>query len=752
MATKTALTTHPDPAPSRRSGFLLGSRLRLSMAFGLIVLLLLLGGAYVLAQQRQDQAARVAPAVQVAGLPVAGLKPADAQAAIAARFAGIADQQVVLRKDGRIWTFTARDLGITLDAAATAQAAAQAGRDAKDPAVGLVFTRDRATADAALRVIAADVAVPAQDATLTADADGVRVVPAQPGHRLDPDATWNALVAATSQASFGDVAVQVQDVAPQVLDKDIAPALATVHRLSDKPVVLNGHDLGGTPRSWTIDPGTLRTWLQITAAGTGPVAVQNQLDDAGITSYLQGLAADVKHPAQNATLSLPNYVTTTVLTADAPGQQLNVAATLARIQAAALADGKGRTVDLVIDPVLPTVTAAALQPLKDRLDRQMHEGLALTYGDKIYQLSGSQVALVLYVQPVPGAAVPYQVNVSDADAAHLATLVAQATDQLAQDAVYRLVDNKISLVKTPQDGVKVDRVQTAAAIKDALLTGKSSVPMVATTLKPTFAATDQANNIVTPNLLQSDSTFYGGSSPERNWNVTLGASKLDGWLVAPGAVFSLNDALGDLTLAAGYKMGWAILVQAGNVSTIPAEAGGICQVATTLFHPVFWAGLPMVEHHHHSYWISLYGVAPMGRQGLDATISPPDWDFKFRNTTGNWLLIRAHGDHQNVKVELWGTNPGWRVQVDGPVITQIVHTDPRPVRELSDKLAAGREVQVEHAQDGFTSDIHRQVFAKDGTKIDDWHAQGTYLPSHNTFVIGTGTTVPDTATPPTPTP
>jgi hypothetical protein len=45
---------------------------------------------------------------------------------------------------------------------------------------------------------------------------------------------------------------------------------------------------------------------------------------------------------------------------------------------------------------------------------------------------------------------------------------------------------------------------------------------------------------------------------------------------------------------------------------------------------------------------------------------------------------------------------------------------------------------VEHAQDGFTSDIHRQVFDKTGAKIDDWHAQGTYLPSHDTYVTGTG--------------
>ena len=81
------------------------------------------------------------------------------------------------------------------------------------------------------------------------------------------------------------------------------------------------------------------------------------------------------------------------------------------------------------------------------------------------------------------------------------------------------------------------------------------------------------------------------------------------------------------------------LVQGGNATTIPSEAGGICQVVTTLFHPLFWIGVPFTERHHHSYWIEKYGLAPMGMKGLDATIDPPWSDLKFKNTTGNWLVI-----------------------------------------------------------------------------------------------------------------
>jgi vancomycin resistance protein YoaR len=740
MATETFTTTTQEApsSPSRRSR----SRLHPAILVTIATLLLLVAGAvaYMVYQHNMDVAQRVAPAVQVGGVQVGGLTTTEAQATLAEHFAGLPDSQILIRLDGRTWTFTARDLGISLNTAATAQAAKQAGRDVTTaPDIPLVLDRDRATAEAALHTVAADVAVAAQDATVAVDTDGIRVTPEQAGRRLDLDATWQALVAGTQSYPFGEVAAQTAEVAPRIHDADIAPALATIHRLSDEPIALVAHPADGKDRSWTIDPTTLRTWLQISVGANGIPAVQDKLDPARVLEYVHGLAPSLAVPAKDASLALPNYATVAALTPDLPGEQLNDTASVERIQAAAGAAGDARAADVILEAVPAAVSATALQPLKDQLDAAMHDGLALVAGDKTFQVTGAQLALVLYVQPSPaGAALPYQITVNDNDLNRLVARIAGSVDQAAVNATYRMVGNQVTLAIPPQDGVKIDRAAQAAVIKDALLSGKKTAALATVPVKPTFADTTLADQISTPDLLQSDSTFYGSSSAERNWNVTFGASKLDGWLIAPGAVFSLDDALGPLTLDAGFKMGWAILVQAGNATTIPAEAGGICQVATTLFHPVFWAGLPMVERHHHSYWISLYGQAPLGMQGLDATISPPDTDFQFKNTTGNWLLIRAKGDHTNLRVELWGTNPGWRVQVDKPVITDIVKTDTKPRYETSDKLESGRQVVVEHAQDGFTSDIHRQVFDKDGKKIDDWHAQGTYLPSHNTTVTGTG--------------
>jgi vancomycin resistance protein YoaR len=440
-----------------------------------------------------------------------------------------------------------------------------------------------------------------------------------------------------------------------------------------------------------------------------------------------------------------------ILHPEVSARELDVATTVRRAQAAALVSGAGRTVPLAVVETPATVQGPMLKPLQDKLDRIMRDGVTLRYGSQSYHVKGERLALFIYVTPgEDGLPENYEVTVSDEDMQRLARAIAKELYEPAREVRYRLVDGKITLVQAPKEGMEVDVVPTAANLKAATLAGEAQADMAWHPIRPSTGEVDTAT-IKTPDLLAGGQTYYGASSAERNWNVTYGASKLDGWYIPPGEVFSVNEALGPLTLEAGFKMGWAILVEGGDATTIPSEAGGICQVSTTLFHGVFRAGLPVTEYHHHSYWIANYGRAPSGMQGLDSTISPPWSDLKFRNNTGNWVLIRSKGDTQNLTIQLYGTNPGWEVRIKNPVITDIVKTDPRLRRETSDKLPAGKVVRVETAQDGFTSTIERTVL-KDGAVVDQWTIKNTYLPAHNVEVVGTGKDVPTPGPVPTATP
>jgi VanW like protein len=99
--------------------------------------------------------------------------------------------------------------------------------------------------------------------------------------------------------------------------------------------------------------------------------------------------------------------------------------------------------------------------------------------------------------------------------------------------------------------------------------------------------------------------------PPRVHNIRRATQLLDGRLIAGGARFSMNDALGRRTRARGFVP--APMISGGRL--VDSVGGGISQVATTMFNAAFFAGLRLVAHTPHSFYISRY---PKGRE---ATVS-----------------------------------------------------------------------------------------------------------------------------------
>jgi hypothetical protein len=235
--------------------------------------------------------------------------------------------------------------------------------------------------------------------------------------------------------------------------------------------------------------------------------------------------------------------------------------------------------------------------------------------------------------------------------------------------------------------------------------------------------------------LGSAKTSYAAGLPARRWNVELAAKNLSGTTVEPGGLFSFNEAVGPTTLDAGFRVGFGITSQGGALRTVPSVAGGICQVATTVFQAAFWAGLPFAERHYHSYWIPRYGQPPSGRVGLDATVDDPNLDLKFRNTTDDWIRVDARAVDGNLSVEIKGVHPGWDVETTQPRVSNVVKADRTYVREYEPTMPPGQEIEVEHAEDGFSVTMTRLVKAG-GKTIDEYTFTNRYQPSRNVILVG----------------
>lgn len=142
-----------------------------------------------------------------------------------------------------------------------------------------------------------------------------------------------------------------------------------------------------------------------------------------------------------------------------------------------------------------------------------------------------------------------------------------------------------------------------------------------------------APELVTPGLVQiaGYSARFRQGEEERNHNIALAAAALDGVVVAPGATFSFNRAVGQRTGKRGYRVAPTLTLEGAE----PALGGGVCQVSSVLFNALMQADLELVERSQHSRPIR---YIPPGR---DATVSWGHLDLRARNPHPFPVTIRA---------------------------------------------------------------------------------------------------------------
>ena len=182
-------------------------------------------------------------------------------------------------------------------------------------------------------------------------------------------------------------------------------------------------------------------------------------------------------------------------------------------------------------------------------------------------------------------------------------------------------------------------------------------------------------------------------------NIKRAAELLDGTVIPPGKKFSLNVALGKRTEAKGFVS--APQIFDGRLED--AVGGGISQVATTLFNAAFFAGVELVAHRAHQFYISRY---PMGRE---ATISWGGPELIFRNDWPAAILIKLEAGETGITVRFYSTKLGRRVETTTGEPYAV--TAPRTITITNPSLPAGSRSVVQSAGDsGFSVRYTRKVF------------------------------------------
>lgn len=268
-----------------------------------------------------------------------------------------------------------------------------------------------------------------------------------------------------------------------------------------------------------------------------------------------------------------------------------------------------------------------------------------------------------------------------------------------------------SRVVTPEvNGHEINWEQTLAGLSESLTgNGERTIDAVYEDTPATFTAADA--QAATFDEVMGEFTT-GGFSAASGTNIRLTAQMVDGAVVSPGEIFSLNNYTGPRGAAQGFVESGIIL----DGHSDKAVGGGISQFATTLYNAYYFAGLEDITHTPHSYYISRY---PAGRE---ATIFDGAIDLQFRNNTPYPVMIKTSADSSSVTVQIMGVDT---TSVESINNGRWATTQPTTMRLSGDTCAASTGAP------GFTTSDTRIISDLAGNVISRETTTTVYDPSPN---------------------
>ncbi|MCJ8012706.1 VanW family protein [Paenibacillus sp. KQZ6P-2] len=172
------------------------------------------------------------------------------------------------------------------------------------------------------------------------------------------------------------------------------------------------------------------------------------------------------------------------------------------------------------------------------------------------------------------------------------------------------------------------------------------------------------------------STGLGTSASGRVYNVSSAAKAMDGMVLKPGDLFDYSKVIAKAEEKYGFREAPVIL----NGKLVPGIGGGICQVSSTVYNAALRTGLQIVERRNHSLPVSYLP------KGLDATFAEGSINFRFKNTTGKSLIIRAFVEGNTLTIKFFGTFPK---NTEYSLESRTVETLP-----VTEKLVQNKDIPV----------------------------------------------------------
>lgn len=253
---------------------------------------------------------------------------------------------------------------------------------------------------------------------------------------------------------------------------------------------------------------------------------------------------------------------------------------------------------------------------------------------------------------------------------HISRRIAPYMYVAKEDIIIHSVDGKPVIEGIAKDGYYLDLRRSVKSINDCIsmerIDTSGNLVVWLDVAHLTGGVANPDNEFGISDVLATGVTDFYGSPENRKFNIKHASSRFQNIILHPGERFSFIKYMGKVDSANGFLKE---LVIVDGDSTEPQYGGGICQVSSTLFRTIFFAGLPVISRVSHSFEVKYYRPP-----GLDATIFDPYPNLVFENDTKNLLLIQNYVDLNRTKMyfKFFGKKDGRRMRFEGPIFTMNV--------------------------------------------------------------------------------
>lgn len=463
------------------------------------------------------------------------------------------------------------------------------------------------------------------------------------------------------------------------------------------------------------------------------VPIKGTVDSAKMDALIASVAKVLDVPAVNAGLTIKDGKITviedkpgTVVDRDKLRQQLK--ALLFSFHATEL------PVPMKVDT--PAVVAQDTQKAVDEAKTMISADVVLQGDSQSWTLTPDQIVSFMDVTDTTDGGVSTLVPVISA--AKMKDFLDSITPDVATkptDATFKVNGDSVSVVPSV-DGTALDPEKTADAIATAALQTVDRTAQVQLTTSPADLTTEEAQSMGIVEKISSYTTpEYVGTS-NRQHNVRITTEYASNVILAPGEEYNFDKQIGPRTAARGYLTAPGI-VGPGKLEDV--FGGGICQVSTTLFNAVFFAGLKVTERHNHSLYISHYP------QGRDATVSAGGPNLRWVNDTDNYILVMGTSNGIKTTFTLYGTNPHRKVTYTTSGFYNVVPKT--TVTTLDPTLGPGTTVVETSGQQGMQCKVVRTVLNADGSVRFTNNFISTYTMVPKTIGVSTVSSTTTTTVP-----